>query len=742
MNGGMGLTGGFADVGGLYDCMYGIYAGRTDDSILDKYDEVRRKKFREVIDPISCSNLRRLWNPEAIEQDDFIQMVKRAETDKKFAREMSGGMRAVMHDFTQYYQPPSNCEDELLAGKRPRSDRQLETDELDENGEAVIGFEQTTLSWGGRDSHDFKLIDLDMRFKVGQLNVVIGPTPVLGSILVHPLRAPSMDSATLSGAFGATAVYVAAPFVGIALLLVLVRVYTTWSYYHSLKQFAAEPRPGMKTVRSPQIPYTLPFLGNTLSFLMASYPGQFWSELFAWHPRNTGVCSLLIGGHKTHILFSTPAVEALFKARSPAKGVFERDLFKNVFAMSDEQIQNAADGKHFEHEMNTQYLTKRERVNELTAHFTRVLQEVLDRDAEEIVKLEDIGLYEWLRDRMFTASTTALLGEKLLQMYPEYCEDFYKFDYWFLSFFFQLPKFLMADAYKCRDRLITNLEAWGKEMHRLSGGTPVDPEGPAWEPFFGSRLSRARQLDYKNRNLNSRSSAAFDLGITFGLSSNVIPATGWMLMHILDPNGDRSILPRVLVELRRAENEDGSLDIATLMSQPLLQSIWTETLRLYTDVLVARNLPEDLTLPLSEDGTRQVVLPKGGNVFAPCWLAQHDDKTWSGRAPYNAWYAERFVSQDPETGKEYFSMSGTVGKFFPFGGGKSICPGRVFAKQEGLGAVAMMLLRFDFEVTGFVDERKKPTASFPGYAKACGGSGALVPGGDMKVKVRRRDRSG
>ena len=69
-------------------------------------------------------------------------------------------------------------------------------------------------------------------------------------------------------------------------------------------------------------------------------------------------------------------------------------------------------------------------------------------------------------------------------------------------------------------------------------------------------------------------------------------------------------------------------------------------------------------------------------------------------------------------------------------------PGRVFAKQEGLGAIAMILSRFDFEVKGFADERKKPTTSFPGYAKACGGSGALVPGGDMKVKVRRRERSG
>ncbi|KAK5120008.1 hypothetical protein LTR85_007084 [Meristemomyces frigidus] len=55
--------------------------------------------------------------------------------------------------------------------------RQLETDELDENGEVVIGFEHGTLSWGSsRDSDDFKMIDLDMRFKVGQLNVIIGPT--------------------------------------------------------------------------------------------------------------------------------------------------------------------------------------------------------------------------------------------------------------------------------------------------------------------------------------------------------------------------------------------------------------------------------------------------------------------------------------------------------------------------------------------------------------------------------------
>lgn len=303
---------------------------------------------------------------------------------------------------------------------------------------------------------------------------------------------------------------------------------------------------------------------------------------------------------------------------------------------------------------------------------------MLDRDAEDIVKLEEVGLYDWIRDRMFTASTTALMGDKLLKMYPDYCQDFFKFDSEFLSFFFQLPSFMLRDAIARREKIFDNLEAWSKEMQRLSGGAPIDPEGPAWEPLLGSRLNRARHIDYKNRKLNSRSSAALDLGITFGLSSNVIPATGWMLMHILNPqNSDQTVLPRVMNEVREAEKPDGSLDVPTLVSQPLLQSIWTETLRLYTDVLVTRNLPEDLTLPLDEDGKRQVTFHKGDNCFAPSWLGHHDAAAWDreGKAPYDQWYADRFLTRDPETGKSSFSMSGTNGKFFPFGGGRTIVCG-------------------------------------------------------------------
>ncbi|KAK3684426.1 Transporter of the ATP-binding cassette (ABC) [Vermiconidia calcicola] len=53
---------------------------------------------------------------------------------------------------------------------------QLETEEYDEEGEIVLGFDDGTFSWGSKDSEDFKMMDLNLRFKIGQMNVIIGPT--------------------------------------------------------------------------------------------------------------------------------------------------------------------------------------------------------------------------------------------------------------------------------------------------------------------------------------------------------------------------------------------------------------------------------------------------------------------------------------------------------------------------------------------------------------------------------------
>ncbi|KAJ9608716.1 hypothetical protein H2200_006487 [Cladophialophora chaetospira] len=104
--GGMGLTGGIVDIGGLYDCLAGIYEGLADDKILDLYSEVRRQKYNEITNPVSTANILRLFDQDpdkAMENDEFLQLCKRTEEDEEFAREFQNGVNALKHDFTQYY---------------------------------------------------------------------------------------------------------------------------------------------------------------------------------------------------------------------------------------------------------------------------------------------------------------------------------------------------------------------------------------------------------------------------------------------------------------------------------------------------------------------------------------------------------------------------------------------------------------------------------------------------------------
>jgi len=104
LSGGMGLTGGFADVGSLYDCFTGIHTDELDESILDKYSDERIKIWREMIDPMSRANFHRLWDPECVkDRDEFFKMCEHASDDPVFGRSVAESVHAVRHDFTQYF---------------------------------------------------------------------------------------------------------------------------------------------------------------------------------------------------------------------------------------------------------------------------------------------------------------------------------------------------------------------------------------------------------------------------------------------------------------------------------------------------------------------------------------------------------------------------------------------------------------------------------------------------------------
>lgn len=63
----MGLNGGIADIGSLSDCLQAIHEDKIDDAILDVYSDVRRQKWKTIIDPQSQGTLRFLFsNPEDV----------------------------------------------------------------------------------------------------------------------------------------------------------------------------------------------------------------------------------------------------------------------------------------------------------------------------------------------------------------------------------------------------------------------------------------------------------------------------------------------------------------------------------------------------------------------------------------------------------------------------------------------------------------------------------------------------
>lgn len=72
--------------------------------------------------------------------------------------------------------------EEFLNENETEKHEQLSLDSRYEAGEPIIGFDKASLTWGGKDEQKldgqtaFQMIDIDLRFLIGRLNIVVGPT--------------------------------------------------------------------------------------------------------------------------------------------------------------------------------------------------------------------------------------------------------------------------------------------------------------------------------------------------------------------------------------------------------------------------------------------------------------------------------------------------------------------------------------------------------------------------------------
>jgi ABC-type multidrug transport system fused ATPase/permease subunit len=72
--------------------------------------------------------------------------------------------------------------EEFLNEEETEKYEQLRHDNLDEDGNQMIGFKNATFSWGGKEavgeeiSTAFRLMDMNIKFEIGKLNIIAGPT--------------------------------------------------------------------------------------------------------------------------------------------------------------------------------------------------------------------------------------------------------------------------------------------------------------------------------------------------------------------------------------------------------------------------------------------------------------------------------------------------------------------------------------------------------------------------------------
>lgn len=156
-----------------------------------------------------------------------------------------------------------------------------------------------------------------------------------------------------------------------------------------------------------------------------------------------------------------------------------------------------------------------------------------------------------------------------------------------------------------------------------------------------------------------------------------------------------------------------------LLCLSLLQSIYAETLRLYTEIYIMVS-PSQADVPLG-----RWRLPKHSIGLLNSSLSHQDASFWNtkgGRHPVDSFWADRFIidPSDPSSGpinpavrgplgskaarqetstnaKPYFSTDGLEASWFPYGGGYSICPGRHLAKNVIIHVCAVLTREFDVE---------------------------------------------
>lgn len=209
----------------------------------------------------------------------------------------------------------------------------------------------------------------------------------------------------------------------------------------------------------------------------------------------------------------------------------------------------------------------------------------------------------------------------------------------------------------------------------------------------------------------------------------------WQILHILRVPGLRDriraeIAPYATIEKgatigKISEAPQLKLQPESLAKKcPLLKSTYLETLRLADQPWSVRAVTKDVVVSGDKRAANpsSYILHKGEYLTVPHDLHMRDPAYFSEPEKFDA---ERFLVKNEDG-----TLSTEMGTIRPYGGGPSMCKGRVFAERECLALVAGVLSYWDIEPAD-----KKAGWVIPKQQKT---SAVSRPVSDTRVRIKRR----
>lgn len=474
-------------------------------------------------------------------------------------------------------------------------------------------------------------------------------------------------------------------------------------------------------------------------------------------------------GGKIYIATSPNVVQSALRSRNLSFDPFSIAFAKRVLNCKTEHLNQMTHipendkEECYNNDMHKIYHEPLQPGPELQKMNSRVLEKITEVVNEIGSEFETKDLYMWLRDSFTMATSISMFGSRSpIALDPSLIEPLWyvdtnpivsasfmgsmtNFSYYrdferglqllMLDFF---PYFTARKPALARDKLQSAFKAYFRAGHDLDDDV---------SPFIKRRTAIQRRYGFTSDDMGN-----FDISMLLVATTNAVPTLFWLLIYILsNPKLVHDLREEVSTVTTTTTNTHGARKMIINTSKfekhcPVLCSSYQESMRLSNKNMSIRVARDD-TLISSSDGT--FFLPKNSILFLPSSLHTTDTGIWGSDA--NSFDPRRFIkkqatsagageeSSPAEAGADKDLKSLQKKSFFPFGGGRHLCPGRHFAFAEILGFVAVLVSGYD---VAMADEDGKPAGKVAVPERKNGEFGEAVPKPVERVVVCVRRREG